>query len=97
MNQDSMNEQIYEPQKLFPMPHANIRKDVPLPRQKPAPEDDILYQWRLARKIEKARQGTGVFSKLPHLKSGGSNRVPDTDKEQIKKEEHGGNLQLSFL
>ncbi|XP_065056274.1 uncharacterized protein LOC135684579 isoform X1 [Rhopilema esculentum] len=89
VSQDSMKEQIYEPQKLFPVPHANTRNDVLLPRQKPAPEDDILYQWRLARKIEKARQRTDPFSKLPHLKSGGSKLAPDTDKEQIEKEEHG--------
>jgi len=35
--------------------------------QRPRPEEDILYQWRLARKMEKARQGSGSFSKLPYM------------------------------
>ena len=40
---------------------------LPTPRPKPAPEDDILYQWRLARKMEKARQGDNAFQKLPFM------------------------------
>ena len=35
--------------------------------QRLRPEEDILYQWRLARKMEKARQGSGTFSKLPYM------------------------------
>ena len=35
------------------VPHTPVR-----------PEDDILYQWRLARKIEKAQQSTSVYPAL---------------------------------
>ena len=37
-------------------------------QQRVHPEDDILYQWRLARKMEKARQGSGAFAKLPYMR-----------------------------
>lgn len=36
-------------------------------RQGQRPEDDILYQWRLARKMEQARQGSKAFSKVSSM------------------------------
>ena len=36
-------------------------------KQKSHQEDDILYQWRLARKMEKARQESSAFSQMPYM------------------------------
>ena len=33
-----------------------IKQEVPVTRIRPAPEDDILYQWRLSRRLEKAQE-----------------------------------------
>ena len=51
----------------LPFSHSAAEPTLPTPRPKPAPEDDILYQWRLARKMEKARQGDNAFQKLPFM------------------------------
>eukprot|EP00794_Sanderia_malayensis_P011347 gene11347-12530_t len=40
----------------------------PSRQSKIAPENDILYQWRLARKMEQAKQVEKAFEKIPHLK-----------------------------
>ncbi|KAG9482828.1 hypothetical protein GDO78_011455, partial [Eleutherodactylus coqui] len=40
---------------------AVLRPNLPSVRAHPAPEEDILYQWRLRRKMEQAREGTLPF------------------------------------
>lgn len=66
---------------------------LPAPRPKPAPDDDILYQWRLARKMEKARQGGNAFQKLPFMNQdkGVASRLQGREKE-VQQQQHDSEM-----
>ena len=79
-----------------------------VPRPKPAPGEDILYQWRLARKMEKAKESEKIFSKLPHMAAHGSvipTDVPDVlgrreaqdENKEITNRHQGNNKQIKII
>ena len=65
-----------------PKIHSSVLQTVPLRK-----EDDILYQWRLRRKVESAKRGTQFMIAEKEYESQGKGRSLKQDDSEQKFEE----------